>query len=104
LAEQAKKPKSSGLLSSLTVLDRLLSGTKANAPIPRATALGATAQSQIAAGRLSAVVQEAGSSGGLKSNGDDDGQLLEVPQDAQAAFRETEAAKDGLRRLNGRRN
>ena len=102
LAEQAKKPMSSGLLNSLTSLDRLFSGTKTKARISRATAVGAAVQSQIEEGRLSAVVQEAGAVGGLKSEGDDEGPSSGVPQDARAAFEEMKSAKDELRRMNGK--
>jgi len=100
LAEQAKAPRSSGLVDSLTALDRLLSGTKTKAKLSRATAIGAAVQSQIEEGRLSAVSQEK-QAGGLKSIEDDD-PLSGVPQGARAALNEMKAAKDELRRMNGK--
>jgi hypothetical protein len=101
LAEQARKPRPSGLLTSLTALDRLLSGTKTRAQLSKATAVGAAVQSQIEEGRSSAVLQEVRSGGGLKAE-DDEGHLLGVPQDARAAFEQMKAAKDELRRMNGK--
>jgi hypothetical protein len=101
LAEQAKKPRSAGLLNSLTALDRLLSGPKTRSQLPKATAIGAAVQSQIEEGRSSAVLQEAQSGGGLKAEDDDGGHLSGVPQDARAAFDDMKAAKDELRRMNG---
>jgi hypothetical protein len=102
LAEQAKKPRSSGLFNSLTALDRVFSGSKTKAKISRTTAIGAAVQSQIEEGQLSAVVQEVGAVGGLKAEGDDEGPVSGVPQDARAALNEMKAAKDELRRMNGK--
>ena len=102
LAEQAKKPRSSGLLNSLTALDRLFSGTKTKAKISRTTAIGAAFQSQIEEGRLSAMSQEVQAGGGLKAYTDDEDPSSEVPQDATAAHNEMRAAKEELRRLNGK--
>lgn len=104
LAEQAKKPKSPGLLNSLTALDRVLSGTKTKAKISKTTAIGAAVQSKIEEGRLSAVAQESQVGGGLKSFNTDEDPLSELPQDAKAALNEMKAAKDELRSMNGRKS
>jgi hypothetical protein len=104
LAEQAKKPRSSGLLNSLTALDRVLSGPKAKAQISRATAIGAAVQSQIEEGSLSPVLKEVQGDGDLKMFTDDESPASGVPQDARAAFEEMKAAKDELRRMNGKKD
>jgi hypothetical protein len=102
LAEQAKTPRSSGLLDSLTALDRLFSGTKAKTKISRATAIGAAVQSQIEEGRLPTISQEKQAGGELKSALEDNGVLSVSSQEARAALSEMKSAKDKLRRMNGK--
>lgn len=107
LAEQAKTPRSSGLVNPLAALDRLFAGTKAKAQVSRATAIGAAVQSQIEEGRLVAVSQkvmpETRAGGSLKAAFEDNDPVAEVPQDARAALNEMKAAKDELRRMNGKK-
>lgn len=103
LAQPAKTPRPSGLADTLTVLDRLFSGTKTKAQLSRTTAIGAAIQSQMGEARLPAVLPER-QAGGLKSFLEDEDPLSEVPPDARAALTEMKAAKDGLRRMNGKKN
>jgi hypothetical protein len=102
LAEQAKRPRPSGLLNSLTALDRLISGQKTTTDVAQAIAIGAAVQSQIEERNLSAVVPEIRSGGGMKGIDDDEGPLSALPPDAQAAFEAMKSAKDELRSMNGK--
>lgn len=102
LAERAEEPRPAGLLNSLAALDRLLAGPKTKSQHSAATAVGAAIQSQIEEGRLSAGVQKTAVGGGLKAEGDDQGPAPKLPPDARAAFEEMKAAKDELRKMNGK--
>lgn len=101
LAEQAKRPTSFGLFSPLTALNRLFSDGSKKAKVSKTTAIGAAVQSQIEESRLAAVSQEAKVGGSLKAVVEENG--LEVPQDAKPALNEMKAAKDELRKMNGKR-
>ena len=104
LAEQAKAPR----LDPLTALDRLFSGSKAKSQICKTTAIGAAVQSHIEECRLLAVSQkvskEVQPGGQLKTAIDDDAPLAEVPRDARDALNEMNAAKDELRKMNGKKD
>ena len=102
LAEQAKTPRPSGLRESLTALDRLFAGTKVKAKVSRTTALGAAVQSQIEEERLVAMSRVVPTGGLLKMGMEDDAPVSGVPQDAQAALNEMQAAKGDLRKMNGK--
>ena len=88
LTEQAKngEAKPSGLLDSLSSINRLFSETTMKAKIP-GTAIGAAVQSQIEEGQSSQIEK------GLSSP---------FPDDAQAAGDEMKAAKEDLRKMNGK--
>jgi hypothetical protein len=101
LTEQAQRPKPSGLLGSLSALDRLFSDGSKKAKVSRTTAIGAAVQSQIEESRLAAVSPEVKSVGTMKAMLDEDDS--EVPQDARASLNEMKAAKDALRKMNGKK-
>jgi hypothetical protein len=104
LAEQARKPKPAGLFASAAALDRLFSDGSRKAKLSKTTAIGAAVQSQIEEASLAAVSQEIKAAGPLKATVGDDDPLLAVPPDARIALDEMKAAKDELRRMNGRLN
>jgi hypothetical protein len=82
LSQQAKPKfaKATGLLESLGAMERMVSGgTVMKAMEPKTTAVGAAVQSQI-----------------------DEGQPPDLPQDARAAGDEVKAAKEDLRKMNGK--
>jgi hypothetical protein len=83
LSQQAstKSTKATGLGDSLSSLERMVSGgTVMKAKQPETTGIGAAVQSQI-----------------------EEGQPADLPQDAQSARDEVKAAKDELRKMNGKK-
>ena len=103
LTEQAKPARAPGVLDSVVALDRLFSGNKMKAKLSRTTAIGAAVQSQIEEGGLPGVMPETRAGGaGMKMADLDPSPVPEVPREAQAARNELKAAKEDLRKMNGK--
>jgi|GEM_PF-1319883 len=122
LAQQSKPQRPLGLPVSATTLDRLLSEGSKKAGGPPTTVIGAAIRSQIEENSLALALPRARSGGSINKALVDGGEpeaprdassptqksLLagndwESPEETKAAFDEMQAAKDALRKMNGRK-